>query len=145
MTLYVKDRSVILRDPDTGHTRVFNKGDEIPEELEDQFSNGSVVEEFEDEEDDTTGKVRAAKATADTQKGDADDLVEEDDEEPSEDDEDDEEAAETTGEESPEDLDENFTVPQLRSLAEDEGVDLDGASKKADIIDRIIANRADNG
>lgn len=39
---------------------------------------------------------------------------------------------------------ENMTVNQLRDLADEEGVDLSGVSRKADIIEAIESHRADN-
>lgn len=120
MTKIVKDRVVILRDKKDGNRiKVFKKGDAIPDHLEHLVTSGAVTgnEDLLDEE--LSGEFENESETSQ-------ETTEEDDSE------------ETF--EDPSGLD-GMTVPQLRELADEEGADLAGVTRKADIIAVIEANR----
>lgn len=148
MAKIVQDRAVYLRDG--GKTQIFLPGDEIPDHLDDQVQNAAALypDDYEEPEDvEETGLAPEDSNTpADSDASQENDGAPE----PTEDDEseEDEDAEETTGSETHEELDEKYTVPQLRQLAEDEGADLTGLSKKDELIEAILENRearANNG
>lgn len=144
MAKIVQDRVVFLRDG--GRTRIFHPGDEIPDHLDDLVQNGSAVlpDDYEEPEEEEPKLPEGHKNADEVDAGGESAQPEGEDEvpssdEPAEDPDEDDDDLETA-----EDLDENYTVPQLRDLAEEEGADISGLSKKDELIEAILRNRADN-
>lgn len=112
MTKVVKDRVLIMRDPKRANKRrIFHPGDVIPEHMEHLVTNGSVTGNDEDEEfdelEEELGKSEGSSESSETEE-DTRSLHER--------------------------IDDEYTVPQLTERLKEEGVDITGLSKKAELV-----------